>query len=268
MAEPEDAENVSLDAGRIVTKKYLVNRLNYLNFQDQTILVNLRHSVYGNTVFLRVKPLPCDGDRLDCVWVDASNLKPLLRMYRFDYLLIPDGKKFLLVTPGLVSMDEETVSFALPVNCREYRMRRIKRRQSSGIEACFTQDGAAFHGELVDFTPVSLRVEGSSDPPETFPWVNLESKVNLHLYSGARMLYSGACEIVRQDVLRSGRTFVLAISNSNVRRYRTRAYRNARQHLIPSPNVVFEHPLYGRTVNLMVTDISGSGKVSQPGAPD
>ena len=245
--------------GRSVARIQLVNRLNHLNFQDHTILVKLRHLDYGNAISLRARPLPCAGERLDCIWAGIPSLKELLKSYRFDYLLIPDGKKYLLVNPEVVSLDEEGMSFVLPLTCREFHVRKIKRHPGAGVTVELIQHGALFRGELVDFTPVSLRTQGSEDSPETFPWINPQTRVNLRLRAGASILLSGSYEIVSAGAVEATRTFVLRQVHSNIHRFKGKRYRNLRQLLAPSPHIVFEHPLIGKRVNLKLADLSGTG---------
>ena len=249
----------SSELGKSVAKNHLVNRLNYLNFQDQSILVGLRHLSYDNAVSLRARPLPCAGERLDCLWAEVPSLRQLLRNYRFDYLLIPDGKKYLLVNPEVTEMSEAGISFILPASCREFHLRKIKRHASSGVAMQLSQHGAVFNGEVLDFTPVSLRTEAVSGTPESFYWINPETPLNLRLSAGSNVLYSGACEILWQKSLRAGRTFVLHRLRQNMQRFRGKSYRNTRQHLVPSPSIIFEHPVIGRRINLKVADLSGSG---------
>jgi hypothetical protein len=258
LVEAEKKESAP-DLGKSIAKSHLVNRLNFLNFQDQTILVGLRHLSYGNAITLRARPLPCAGERLDCSWAEIPSLRQLLNNYRFDYLLIPDGKKYLLVKPGIIGMSEEGLSCTLPATCREFHLRKIKRHQSSGVALQLSQHGALFHGEVLDFTPVSLRAQTVGDPPETFYWINPETPLNLRLSAGDSVLFSGACEILWQKNLRAGRTFVLKQLYQNMQRFKGKQYRNSRQQLVPSPSIVFEHPLIGRRINLKVADLSGSG---------
>jgi hypothetical protein len=247
------------DPGKLVARAHLVNRLNYLNFQDQTVLVNLRHVSYDNAIFLRARPLPCAGQRLDCVWAELPSLKQLLKNYGFEYLLIPDGKKYLLVNSEVLSMDEEGISFNLPVTCREFHTRKIKRHPVDGIEVQLIQHGALIHGDLVDFTPVSLRAQGGADPPATFQWINPDSLVNLLLLKGESILFSGAYQIISQSSPEKTRSFVLRQLHSNMHRFKSKRYRNVRQQLVPSPNMVFEHPLIGKRINLKIADLSGTG---------
>ncbi|UFS68771.1 pilus assembly protein PilZ [Geomonas sp. RF6] len=251
-----EAESES-SGSRSVNKSYLVNKLNYLNFQDESIEVHLKHNKYDNTITLPVKPLPCAGERLDCSWIRRPGLQQVLSSYSFKYLLMNDGKKFLMVAPKLLNIDEEGLSVLLPMKGREFRMRRIRRHPSSGIGVQLTQDGALFQGTLADFTPVSLRVEGSVATPQTFKWISPRSPVNLHLYLGKQILYSGPCDITRESFKEKQGAFVLSCQEGAVRRFNAERYLRAAQQLIPSPSIIFEHPLIGKTVNLKVTSLTG-----------
>ena len=264
----DSAPGSAPDLGKSVSRSHLVNRLNYLNFQDQTVLISLRHVNYDNVIFLRARPLPCAGERLDCTWTAVPSLRQLLKNYHFNYLLIPDGKNYLLVKPDVIGISEEGSSFTLPLTCREFHLRQIKRHPSSGIAMQLIQHGAQLDGEVIDFTPVTLRAQGSADSPETFQWINPDTPVNLRLSAGETVLYSGFCEILRQSSSRSPRTFVLRQVDNNMHRFKGKQYRNSRQQLVPSPNIVFEHPLIGRRINLKVADLSGTGFSVEENAED
>ncbi|HBA86631.1 MAG TPA: pilus assembly protein PilZ [Geobacter sp.] len=245
--------------GKRVSRSHLVNRLNYINFQDQSILVSLRHLVYDDAVFLKAKPLPCAGERLDCLWAETPGLSQLLKTYRFDYLLIADGKKYLLVNSELVTLNESGLGLILPVNCHEFQARRIRRHPAREVSVQLLQHGALFDCRLVDFTPVSLRVSGKCNDASMLKWINRESPVHVRLLKGGRILYSGNYEILSQQVSGKLNTMVLGQLHGNMHRFKNKKYRNIRQQLVPSPNIVFEHPLINKRVNLKIADISGTG---------
>ncbi|WP_324082715.1 pilus assembly protein PilZ [Geomonas sp.] len=247
-----------LESGKPVNKAHLVNRLNYINFQDQFILVALRHLLYDNELLLHARPLPCAGERLECLWTERESLQALLKSYRFDHLLIPDGKKYLVVVSEAVQLDEQGLSLVLPPACREFEARRIRRHETSGVTAQMMQHAALLEGELLDFTPISVRLAGSVAPPASFPWFNPDGAFNLRLGKGGSTFCSGPFEMVshREDGLI---TVVLRPVDNSIQRFKSKRFRNARQRLVPSPNVLFDHPLIGKRVNLKVLDISGTG---------
>ncbi|ACH39130.1 hypothetical protein Gbem_2117 [Citrifermentans bemidjiense Bem] len=266
--ESAEEQESQADRGRSVSKSHLVNRLNYLNFQDQTVLVSLRHEAYDDAISLRARPQPCAGERLDLVWAEIPSLKQLLKTYRFEYLLIADGRKYLVVNSELLTINEEGLSLLLPAACREFQARKIKRHPAREISVQLIQNGVTFDCQLVDFTPVSVRAAGSLRSAETLMWVNTESPVHLRLVRDGEVIYSGNFAIHSRQLSGKSCSFVLRQLNSNIQRYRTKKYRNARQQLVPSPNIVFEHPLIDKRVNLKMADISGTGFAVEEGEGD
>jgi len=241
-----------------IAKRYLVNKLNYINFQDRTILVNLKHKKYSTTQSLQAAPLPCAGDRLECVW--TGNMDPeLLRSHTFHNLSITDGKKCILVNPELISIDEQGISLLLPETCCELSTRKMKRHSSTGIKVLITQNSAMLNGTLLDSSSSSFRTQINTDSPHIFQWINYDTPVSLHLYAGQELLYSGECMIVRHYLEQASGVFVLAAVNDRFQRFKPKQFRSSRYALVPSPDMVFVHPLTGKKVQLKTIDLSGSG---------
>lgn len=247
------------ESGRSVSRSHLVNRLNYLNFQDRTILVSLRHLVYDNAISLRARPLPCAGETLDLVWAEIPSLKQLLKTYRFDFLLIADGKKYLVVNSEVVSMDESGLTMILPTACREFHARKIRRHPAREVSVQLIQHGVLVECELIDFTPVSLLTAGSGCPSDKLQLINAEAPVHLRLLREGKIVFSGSFAIHSSQVTKQSCSFVLRQLQDNIQRFKSKKYRNIRQQLVPSPNIVFDHPLIDKRVNLKVSDLSGTG---------
>lgn len=263
-----DAGSASSDHDRTVNRQFLINKLNYLNFQDKTVFITLRHIRYDNVISLRAKPLPCTGDQLECLWVEPGDIDKVVTTYRFEYMLVPDRHKFLIAYGQVISMSPAGITLLLPANCREFKTRKIKRHPCTGISARITHNSALFQGTLIDFTPVSFLVDVTTDSPHASQWVMAGSKVNLSLYAGTKMLYSGDCTITRKDRNERdpGGRFVLSPSSDTIQLVKPKQYRNERHQLVPSPNIVFRHPLIGSTVNLKVADLAGSGFATEESA--
>lgn len=256
---PPGAPDPDPEKGKSVGKRQLVNKLNYLNFQDRTILVNFKHKKYGNIVSLQAKPLPCAGDRLDCIWVENASLVRIFQTYALYNVLITDGAKLLLIYPQLLDVSDKGIGLLLPETCSEAGTRIVKRYHCSEVKVQIVQNGALFHGFLEDFAPLALRVEVTAASPQMHQWVNLDFPVNLSIFAGEEIVYSGDCRIIRHASENANRTFVLAPVNCQMQRFRPKKYRSTRQELVPSPHVVFDHPITGRMVNLKVVDLSGTG---------
>lgn len=243
---------------RTIPKRYLVNKLNYLNFQDRTILVNLIHKKYGAILSISAKPLPCAGEKLDCVWCEPTD-PWILKSHTFQNLLITDGKKCLQVDSKVISINQQGICLLLPESCSEINSRKTKRYSSVGIRATITQSSAVLKGALLDSSPLSFLTQVTASSPQAFQWINPASSVSLHLQSDSELLYSGECRIVRRSFEQENGTFVLEPISDHIQRYRPKQFRSTRHVLVPSPSMVFVHPLTGRKVNLKTIDISGSG---------
>ncbi|KAF0220482.1 MAG: hypothetical protein FD174_1136 [Geobacteraceae bacterium] len=246
-------------AGKKVSKKLLINKLNYINFQDGTILINLRHKKYNNTISLHAKPQPSMGDQLHCQWTQTEGLKQKLRSHTVQSLSVNEGQKLFLVKADVITVNEKEISFNLPEICYEVSARKVKRHPCKEIKAQLIQNSALFHGSLIDFSAVSFRVEVTTSPPQTFQWVISESPLHLILSGDHETLYSGECRILKQTCGPKTRTFVLEPLSNQIRRFKPKESRSTRHKLIPSPNIIFRHPLTGKTVDLEVVDLSGSG---------
>jgi len=252
------ADGACQDHQKSICKEKLVNKLNFINFSDRTVLVNFKHSKYATTLSLQAKPLPCAGERLECVW-STPPAAEILRTHTFLNLFINDGHTCLLVNPKMVIVDEQGVCMLLPDECHEIKSRIMDRHPCQGIQVQFSQNSAVYSGTLVDVSPVSVRTHVTARPQQSFEWLNFAIPVNLQLYSEQEILYSGECTLVRKNFDQTTGFFVLTPVNTNFQRFKPKRYRSSRHRLTPSPNMVFIHPLTGKTVNLKIIDISGSG---------
>jgi hypothetical protein len=244
---------------REIAKKTLINRLNHHNFTDSEILVNLAHTKYGSPISLRAKPLPCLGETLECTWVKAPGLEQVLKNYRYVNFILPDPHQSFLVEAVSVSLTDERIILRLPETCLEIDSRQVIRHPCHDINVQLLQNGVYFQGSLVDFSPLSFRVALTCLSDQPFQWLNVESPVHIVFSKGQEMLFSGDCQIMKQDCGQKTRSLVLRPLNMQIRRFKPKEFRSSRHKLIPSPNVVFRDPLTGKQVNLKVVDLSGSG---------
>src|SRR3990172_4150089 len=67
--------------------------LNYINFQDGTILLTFKHSKYDKVISFDVRPMRIIENSLDCEWLETTLPVVNLASYQFQYLLISDGLK-------------------------------------------------------------------------------------------------------------------------------------------------------------------------------
>ena len=247
------------ETGQKVSKTQLINKLNYINFQDGTVLLNFSHLKYDKTVTLRATPQPCMGDLVDCLWSDAENVHQIIKSYEFSNLLLANGQKLLKVEAELVRIDEEGISLLLPEACYEISSRRVRRHHCEGIKVQLMQNSTVFSGELMDFNGFSFRVKLTAVPPQTFDWMNPGQPVNIVLSDQAFTYYSGECKIIRHTRGNNSRNYILEPLKKEIQRFKQKEFRSERYELTPSPNIVFQHPFTKMRVDLKVVDLSGSG---------
>jgi hypothetical protein len=245
--------------GETVTKSFLINKLNYINFQDGTVFINFKHHKYDKTLTLLAKPQPCIGGSLDCLWADADDFRQITQSYEFRNLMLADGNRLLLVEPQLISLSKKGISIALPQKGYEVSARSKSRHLCQGITVQFIQNSSQFKGALIDFNASSFKVELKAIPPQTFEWINPETTSNLILSEGQETLYAGECRIIRHMPVKNKRCYVLEPLKHQIQRFKQKAHRSERQELNPSPDIVFRHPFTKKMISRKVIDLSGAG---------
>lgn len=238
---------------------YLINKLNYLNFQDGTILINLKHSIYHRVISLNARPQPCVGNQLDCFWTETSAIHLELKSYKFENFFIAYGRQSLCVKSELISINEKGISLRLPETCCEITSYKMAQYLCKNITVQLIQNSAVFSGSLVNFNVLCFNVEVTAVPPQTFQWINPEFPVYIIFSNSIETIYSGNCKILDKTSGLKTKTFVLEPLNPQIVRFKPKEFPSIRQQITPSPNIVFRHPLTGKTINLKVFDISGSG---------
>ena len=257
--DSSDSNPERLTKGKEIRKKHLINKLNYINFQDGTILVNFKHIKYNHTLSHRAKPQPCLGEELKCLWIETDRISQQLSSYKFQEVVIPNGKKIILVTSDEINIDDTGIRLVLPDTCWETSPRKMKRHSCIGVKVQLIQNSASFCGVLVDFSTASFRVEITTNPPQTFQWIDPELLVNLIFSDDNGILYSGECRILKQSGGHNIRSYVLEPIKYQVQRFKPKEFRSVRQKLVPSPSIILKHPFTEKMANLKVIDLSGSG---------
>ena len=244
---------------RRVKLQRLINKLNYINFQDRTILVTFKHFRYDHTLRIEAKPNPCNGEHLECRWDNTEDLSMLTNHYRFDSLLVPDGRQLLKVHADIHQLDGEGIRVKLPEVCYEICSRKVTRHRCRDIQAQIIQNSTIFKGELIDFNAVSFRVQVTSKPPQTFQWLNTESPVTVLFSNQNDTCFTGECRILHQTRWQRTREYVLEPIRKEIQRFKHKEFRSARHTISPSPDIVFRHPFTAKVVTLKAIDLSGAG---------
>ncbi len=246
-------------AARILSRAELINKLNYINFQDDTVRINFKHLRYEKTITLQARPQPCTDDELECRWIADDDIVARVQSHEFASLLITSGRNLIKVRPEIIHLDERGIRLLLPESCSEVRTRKMKRHACQDITVQFIQNGAVFSGFLMDFNGFTFRVKIAPAAPQTFDWINPDYPVNIILSNAAASLYSGECRIIRHTLGQNTRNYILEPLKGEIQRFKQKEFRSERYRLTPSPNIIFDHPLTGNHMDLKIADLSGSG---------
>jgi hypothetical protein len=78
----------ALESAQQVDKETLINMLNHIHFMEESILLQLRHPKYEESILIRAYPEPCLGEKLACR-LSNKNLSGLdLKSYHLKHLVI------------------------------------------------------------------------------------------------------------------------------------------------------------------------------------
>jgi len=244
-----------------IFKKNLINILNYVNFQNEYIILKFKHLKYNNVISIRAKVEPCFSDTLVCILLDR---KENLKDYKFLNFFIANGYRFIFVEPELKDINKEKITFVLPEISYDLNSRKVKRYKCENIDVEIFKSGIVLRGKLVDFSSIAFCVELFS-LQTLHQYLILESQVTAVLRKGENIFYSGECEIIRKNIVNdkgkliTDPVVVLKPVHENIPIFKPKEIRSSRYKLCPLPVIVFKHPLIGKTVTLKVEDISGSG---------
>ena len=215
---------------------YLINKINYINFQNGTIQVVMSHRRFERTLTAKARPLPCCDAHLKCEWLEPEKMAPLVDNYRFTAFFVDDGASAIRVEARVLQMDADGFEVELPELCWEITNRREARINCDSVPVQVIQHSMLFRGALLEFSTGSFLVELDINPPQTFQCIDHQQPLNLSVYDGGDLIYSGDFRILKHDNGRGRRRFVLEPQVQAIHRYIPKTYRSKRLKLKPTPN--------------------------------
>jgi len=249
----------ALENAKPVKKETLTNTLNHIHFIDGYVFALLGHPKYKESVLIRAYPEHCLGSKLTCRWSDdnPAGLKP--EEYKFQYVIIIDGRSLILVPGAVQEIDNKHFTIELPSLSHAVGQRQAKRYHCRNIAVELIQSGFLAKGELLDFNSMGFRIRVGPEASCSFQWFNSDELATVHLRNEQQILFSGACDCIRQRGGLREREIVFTPSGEGIIRFKKSKFRNPRQQLQPAPTLIFNHPLLKTRVQFEVSDISTSG---------
>jgi hypothetical protein len=253
------AETQHVEEFKPVCRKKLINILNKINFQDNFITVNFKHPKYQSVLSFRAKPQTCIDENLYCLWDELDVVDDRISSYEFLNFQVSNGLNQLLVDAEPLYIGRDKFQCRLPEKCLEVSGRKVKRHQCNDVYVQICQNSVVFYGLLTGFSCISQTIDISMVPSALLRRINVHSSIDIILKNDQHVIYSGSCTIIRLSNDHRVKTMVVKPVVDRIQRFRPKEYRSERQQLLPSPDIIFTHPLTGRMVNLKIVDISGSG---------
>jgi hypothetical protein len=241
-----------------VSRRRLVDALNYSNFLKQSINVTLKHMKSGRALSLTALPQPCMDEELTCFWT-----KPVPAdvgtAYRFHSLLLDRGESLLVVETVDVEFTDTGIKCRLPEHCRAIHARQVRRYVPDGIRASLSWDGSILEAFLNDFSTRAFRVTTDKELSRALESACCHRGVSLTLFDGNDTCYSGECAIVRRTDSGKETELVLApMVGDSLYPGDSNSPEEPGYLLTPTPDVVFEHPVIRKRIVLTLKRISHS----------
>ena len=249
----------TLESARQVDREALINTLNHIHFTNGYILVHLSNPEYEENILVRVYPEPCLGKELTCRWADKTLSDLDLENYQIMHLIIDDGRSMILIPAVLKEITGERLKIQLPEISYNLSRRQAKRYVCRDVNVELVQSGFLGKGELLDFSPIGFRIRMSAESSSFLHLFNSDELVTIHFWKDKQMLFSGICRCIRHGGKPPDSEIVLVPIEERINRFKKRQIRNPRQQLVPAPVITSDHPLFKKSVQLEVYDISTSG---------
>lgn len=241
-----------------VGRRQLVDRLNLVNFREESVWVSLT-GPDGSNVLCQARPLPCAGQVLDLVWTGEGIAEEVLVHLRPVRLLVPDGAGLLLVDPEPISCSGKGLTVRLPERAQAFNRRELPRGKGHRVAGELTQDGVLFLGQLTDFNAHAFRISGASTAGRSFCGFREDALVDLRLLGAGLLLFSGQCAILRLEEGPGTRSVVVRPLKERILHHPPDPHRDPRVRLEPPPEMNAIHPLSGQMLHLPLEELSSTG---------
>jgi len=244
------------DNDRAWDQKKLINRLNYINFNDSYVFSLFTNKETGEKIMTKAYPLPCSKEELVCR-LNLPEAESDPDSYNLEYLAIDDGISFILSSVQFISRENNLWKVQLPDRSPVKNNRKIKRYLCHDIDCKVVQGDLNANGQLIDISPGGLGIKLLFNT--TLNGFDESKPVLINGSQNGAKLFSGLCRFVRNGLNAPDNRLVFVPLNKQVSLFPKREMRNSRQHIAPSFSVLFRHPFFAQQIERDIFDISTAG---------
>lgn len=254
MYEPQKKSITQLKA---IRQKQIFNRLNALHYQSIPLLACLQHKNHQRCIYLKAHPEPVSNERTTATWVKNEHFPSNLSSFDLVKIILSSNSGSYEFKPDVFHFGERTLAFTVPELAVEASYRKHQRFacEAKNIPVTLAQNAIIFKGRLLDFSANGILVDLDCDNNHSFGWLNANLTAALTVMSGDDPVYTGQVSLSS----RSSGQYLLTPNFESTPRYMPKQYRARRQQLVPSPDLLFDHPITGKRQSLKIYDLSSLG---------
>jgi len=251
------AEEKTVGHIRSIRQKQLLNQINALHYQGSPLIICMQHKSYDYCVYLKANPEPVVDESITATWIKDESAPASLSSFTLIRIILNTNQTSYEFLPEIYRIGDQTISFTVPKTAVESGFRKQIRFTCVGkeIPVTLTQNAIVFTGKLLDYSVNGILVNLYAGKDISFNWLNNNYPARLTVQSENDPVYTGQVTISP----RGHGQYLLTPNLEAKPRYAPRKHRSRRQKLVPSPDLIFNHPITGKKVRLKIFDLSSLG---------
>ncbi len=244
-------------SGQRIPKKKLINLINAVHYSKQPLLITFFQPAHDFCITAKALPGPTAGDTTELLWVKDRNFSLSLLSFEILKITLTVGHQSCVFVPDSYELTNQGIQLVLPDFALDDRARQHQRYScQSGLYATLTQNGVAFPGCLLDYSPHGILIDLMPDSSWQTTWLSPISPATMTVTKNDRNIYSGNVTLSRK---RGSNRYIIHPENESYSRYAPKKNRTRRQSVAPLPEARFTHPITGKESTLKVSNIGGLG---------
>ena len=228
--EPVDSVG---EIGRTLRRKYLINKLNHLNFSDGIVEMEFVHKESPSVRRIAAQPDICRGERCDFRWIGENAPREWIAHYTLKNIRLEEHDQMVLIYPEESHLGQTGISVNLPKSAIVVPNSPAVREKAVAISASIVQSGIRLQGELTLFSHVEFIIQ--TDDLDNARWIDPSRDVLLLLERDGALIYSENGLVESSFNAQGKRCFVVSILQHSIRRYPSRRFRSERSEFQTSP---------------------------------
>lgn len=244
-------------SGRRIPKKKLINLINAAHYSKKPLLIAFFQPEHDFHITAKAMPGPTAGDTTELLWIKDHNFSLSLLSLEILKVTVTVGHKSCVFVPHRYQLTDRGVQLVLPDFALDDGARQHQRFScQSGLYATLTQNGVAFPGCLLDYSPHGILIDLMPDSSWQTTWLSPTSPATMTVTKNNRNIYSGNVSLSRK---RGSNRYIIQPENESYSRYAPKKNRTRRQSVAPLPEARFTHPITGKESTLKILNIGSLG---------